>query len=84
LAQHPGFKAAAYSSPEVDAVNQALHDGSEAKDLVLGPVALFLEQPTRRGFQAAQEHIARLARGATDVSPAAENVPSGRPWWKIW
>jgi hypothetical protein len=84
LALHPGFKAAAYSSPEVDAVNQALQDGSDAKDLVLGPVALFLEQPTRRGFQTAQEHVARVAREAVGVSPEAEKVPSGRPWWKIW
>jgi hypothetical protein len=65
-------------------VNQALQAGSDPKDLVLGPVALFLEPPNRWGFEAAQEHIARMARTAAGVPPEVEVPQSVRRWWKFW
>lgn len=51
----PAFKQLAASSADVQAVNQALHQGVEVRGGRMGPSFLFLEQPNEEGWRRAQQ-----------------------------
>jgi hypothetical protein len=84
FAAHPSFRAIARTSPEYDAVNQALQAGSDPKDLVMGPVAMFAEPPTAAGVEAVQRRVTELARQAAGMTASDDHQPQNRPWWKFW
>jgi len=52
----------ALTSADVQSVNAALHAGSDPKDLVTGPSALFVESPTDEGLAAARAELERVLR----------------------
>lgn len=83
-AQHPAFEPIAQSSSEFDGVNQALHAGHDPADLVLGPVAMFLEPATPAGARIAQDHIVEAARKVTNAPRPTAQTASKSSWWKFW
>jgi hypothetical protein len=56
----PGFLHLAMTSADLNAVNQALHAGSQPAELTTSPAGLFLEAPTPAGVAKAQETIGRM------------------------
>jgi hypothetical protein len=52
-----GFKALSLRSADVNAANQALHAGTKAEDIVLGPAGVFVAPPTPAGLEAARRHL---------------------------
>jgi len=79
----PALEAFCYQSPVFNAVNNALNDGADPKDLELVAGVVITEdrlplEPTEEilmmlapYFPAANKQLKRLKRG-------------DRPWWKIW
>lgn len=76
-ARTPGISRLVSMSAEVNSINAALHKGSKPENLVLGPPAIFLEDPTAEGLEKAREEIRRR------LPPAAPRK-SPRPWWRFW
>lgn len=52
----------ALTSADVQSVNAALNAGSDPKNLVTGPSALFVEPPTDAGLAAARAELERVLR----------------------
>jgi hypothetical protein len=57
-----GFARFALMSADVNAVNQALHAGSEPAHLVMSPAAFFLETPNDAAMAKAQKVLAEKAK----------------------
>ena len=93
--RHPppnGLPRLALMSADVNCFHRALSAGSNPKDLVSGPTAMFMETPTPAGMDKASQLLAQrlemlaikqgiqLNTGASQASRA----PSKIPWWKFW
>jgi hypothetical protein len=63
-------------SADVQAVNEALKAGSEARHLQLATPLLFMEPPTPAGFDRAR----RIAAGQIGVPQTKQR----KPWWRFW
>ena len=73
----PGILHLVSLSAEVNAINAALKKGSKPENLVLGPPAIFLEDPTAEGLERAREEIRRRL-------PPTPRRNARRPWWRFW
>lgn len=83
-AQHAAFQVIALSSSEVHAVNQTLNAGSNPADLVIGPVAIFLERPTDSGLRIAHGRITTFAKMVANKNPKPDSPACKKPWWQFW
>lgn len=75
-AQQPppaGLPHLAMMSADFGVVNSALNGGSNPKDLVTGPAALFMEYPTAAGMEKAQRILNER------LGPETK-----KPWWRFW
>ncbi len=81
----PAFQRLALSSADVNAVNNALQNGSSPENLVLLPPCIFAEPPTDAGWERAQQF---MQNAASRIKPSAakEAAPpeKGGTWWKFW
>lgn len=64
-------------SSEVNAVNNAMNNGSQPSNLRLAPVAFFNGEPSKEGFNKAQEHINAFLK-------QSQSAEGKKPWWKVW
>jgi len=85
----PGFKQMALMSAELNVVNEALRAGSKPENLVIAPVAFFMEPATQEGMVKAQMLQNQRAASTIKVSgpggsAARESAPAKKPWWRFW
>ena len=71
-------KSLALTSAEINAINSALHAGSNPRNLILSP-PIMPDQGVSRS--AMEEAIRRLQQSAVRPPPPIEPA---KPWWRIW
>jgi hypothetical protein len=83
----PGFKQMVLMSSELNVVNEALRAGSKPENLVMAPVAFFMEPATQEGMvkaQMLQNQRAASAASTIKLSGASGAAPAKKPWWRFW
>jgi hypothetical protein len=82
----PGFARFALMSADVNAVNTALNAGSKPDNLVMSPVALFLEAATPAGIENARKVLSERAKSSGKARSSASQKASAanKPWWRFW
>jgi hypothetical protein len=88
----PGFKQMVLMSAELNMVNEALRAGSKPENLVMAPLAFFMEPATQEGMvkaqmlqnQRAASAASTIKESGADGSVARESAPVKKPWWRFW
>ncbi|MES1244395.1 MAG: hypothetical protein ABUT39_22515 [Acidobacteriota bacterium] len=88
----PGFKQMVLMSADLNVVNKALRAGSKPENILIAPVAFFMEPATQEGMVKAQMlQNQRVVTAASTIkvsgasgSAACESAPTKKPWWRFW
>jgi hypothetical protein len=80
----PGFRRLVLMSADFHAVNAALNAGSHPENLVMSPMAAFIEKPLLAALGRVQETLADHCRKASNTIATDMHPPKETPWWRFW